>query len=134
MSASTNSYTVLASSQIAAFSLKDTSAGSSSSTSTSIYLALLGLADSFQRSGQYRSCIHCLESILTLKHRQDVPIIVNFHIQLKTRLNLCRLYLKHTINTNQYLNAHLEKAVCANEKNVTILFNCAFTKQKNINV
>jgi hypothetical protein len=79
-------------------------------SSTSVYLALLGLAESFQQNNQFRLCIHCLESILTLKH-QDMPIITNFHMQLKTRLNLCRLYLKHTSNTNQYINAHLEKSV-----------------------
>ncbi len=79
-------------------------------SSTSIFLSLLGLAESFQQNNQFRLSIHCLESILTLKH-QDMPIITNFHIQLKTRLNLCRLYLKHTTNTNQYINAHLEKSV-----------------------
>jgi hypothetical protein len=79
-------------------------------SSNSIYLALLGLAETFQQSGQIRLTIHCLESILTLKH-QDMPIVTNFHMQLKTRLNLCRLYLKHTTNTNQYVNAHLEKSV-----------------------
>lgn len=79
-------------------------------SSTSIYLALLGLAESFQQNNQIKLCIHCLESILTLKN-QDMPILTNFHMQLKTRLNLCRLYLKHTTNTNQYVNAHLEKSV-----------------------
>ena len=79
-------------------------------SSSNIHLALLGLAETFLKTGQYRLSIHCLESILTLK-LQDVSIITNFHILLKTRLNLCRLYLKHTVNTNQYVNAHLEKAV-----------------------
>lgn len=79
-------------------------------TSSNVYLTLLGLADSFQQSNQFRLAIHCLESILTLKHN-DISIVTNFHIQLKTRINLCRLYLKHTVNTNQYVNAHLEKSV-----------------------
>ena len=84
--------------------------GSKSITSSNVYLTLLGLADSFQQSGQIRLTIHCLESILTLKPN-DISIVTNFHIQLKTRINLCRLYLKHTVNTNQYVNAHLEKSV-----------------------
>lgn len=85
-------------------------AGSKNITSSNVYLTLLGLADSFQQSGQVRLTIHCLESILTLKPN-DISIVTNFHIQLKTRINLCRLYLKHTVNTNQYVNAHLEKSV-----------------------
>lgn len=79
-------------------------------SSTNVYLSLLGLAESFQQSNQPRLCIHCLESILTLKPH-DIPMQVNLQIQIKTRLNLCRLYLIHTLNTNQYLNAHLEKSV-----------------------
>ena len=82
----------------------------SDQSGTSIYLSLLALADQFQRAKQYRLCIHCMESILTLKP-QEAQIVVNFHVQLKTRLNLCRLYLRHTLNTNQYVNIHLEKAV-----------------------
>lgn len=91
-------------------------------SSVSIYLALLGLAESFQQNNQFRLCIHCLESILTLKH-QDMPIITNFHMQLKTRLNLCRLYLKHTSNTNQYINAHLEKSVSIFFYFITLIYN-----------
>ena len=79
-------------------------------TSYNVYLSLLGLADSFLKGSQYRGAIHCLETVLTLKIT-DVPINASFHIFLKTRLNLCRLYLKHTVNTNQYVNAHLEKAI-----------------------
>jgi hypothetical protein len=82
----------------------------SDQTGTAVYLALVGLADQFQRSKHYRQCIHCMESILTLKP-QEAPVVRNFHVQLKTRLNLCRLYLRHTVNTNQYVNIHLEKAV-----------------------
>lgn len=79
-------------------------------STSSLYLALLGLAENFQQKQQYRLVIHCLESILTIKN-YEVPIATSFHIQLKTRINLCRLYLKHTINTNQYVNAHVEKSV-----------------------
>jgi hypothetical protein len=86
------------------------SSDSNLASSNNVYLSLLGLADSFLKSSQYRLAIHCLETILTLKIT-DVSINTSFHIFLKTRLNLCRLYLKHTINTNQYVNAHLEKAI-----------------------
>jgi tetratricopeptide (TPR) repeat protein len=79
-------------------------------SSNNVYLSLLGLADSFLKASQYRFAIHCLESILTLKFT-DVSVNASFHIFLKTRLNLCRLYLKHTLNTNQYVNAHIEKAI-----------------------
>ena len=76
-----------------------------------VYLSLLALADNFQKAQQYRLTIHCLESILLTLKGQDMPVVTNFHIQLKTRLNLCRLYLKHTVNSNQYINAHIEKSV-----------------------
>lgn len=79
-------------------------------TSTNVYLALLGVADTLLKSKQYLMGIHCLESILTLKNH-DISIVNNLHVQLKTRLYLCRLYLRHTIDTNQYVNAHLEKSV-----------------------
>lgn len=79
-------------------------------STSNLHLTLLGLADQFQKSNQFRMAIHCLESILTLKH-SDISLNMNFHIQLRTRISLCRLYLKHTLNTNQYVNAHLEKAV-----------------------
>ena len=87
-----------------------TANGAEPITSMSVYMSLLCLAESFQQSGQYRQCIHCLESILILKPH-DLSVVMNFHIQLRTRLNLCRLYLKHTVNTNQYVNAHLEKSI-----------------------
>jgi hypothetical protein len=77
---------------------------------SNLYLTLLGLADSFLKANQFRLVIHCLESILTVKS-QDIVIATSLHIQLKTRLNLCRLYLKYTTNTNQYVNVHLEKSV-----------------------
>lgn len=76
-----------------------------------VYLSLVALADNFQKAQQYRLAIHCLESVLLTLKGQDLPVVTNFHIQLKTRLNLCRLYLKHTDNTNQYVNAHIEKSV-----------------------
>ena len=85
-------------------------ASNQQNTSTNVYLSLLGIADSLQKSHQYLLSIHCLESILTLKN-QDISIVTNFHIQLKTRLRLCRIYLRHTVNTNQYVNAHLEKSM-----------------------
>ena len=82
-----------------------------SSSNPNAYLTLLALADSFQKAHQYRLAIHCLESILTLKN-QDLAANTNYlHVQLKTRLNLCRLYLKHTLSTNQQVNAFLEKSV-----------------------
>ncbi len=79
-------------------------------SSTNLYLSLLGVADSMQKSSQPLIAIHCLESILTLKN-QEVSIVMNFHIQLKTRLRLCRMYLKYTLNTNHYVNAHIEKSI-----------------------
>ena len=82
-------------------------------TTNNLHLVLLGMADLFQRLNQFRLAIHSLESILTMRF-QDMPIAANLQIQLKTRLNLCRLYLKHTTNTNQYVNAHLEKSVNKN--------------------
>jgi hypothetical protein len=82
-------------------------------TTTNLHLVLLGMADLFQRLNQFRLAIHSLESVLTMRF-QDMPITTNLQIQLKTRINLCRLYLKHTINTNQYVNAHLEKSVRKN--------------------
>jgi len=85
-------------------------ANSEMATTHNLHLVLLGMADLFQRLNQYRLVIHSLESILTMRF-QDMPIATNLQIQLKTRLNLCRLYLKHTNNTNQYVNAHLEKSV-----------------------
>jgi hypothetical protein len=79
------------------------------------YLTLLGLADSFQQSSNYRLTIHCLESILLIKP-QNMTTQANVHMQLKTRLSLCRLYLKHTVNTNQYVNSHLEKSMILVQK------------------
>jgi len=79
-------------------------------TTNNLHLVLLGMADLFQRMNQFRLAIHSLESVLTMRF-QDIPIATNLQIQLKTRLNLCRLYLKHTTGTNQYVNAHLEKSV-----------------------
>lgn len=98
---------------------------SENATSSNVYLTLLGLAESFQQANQHRLTIHCLESILTLKHN-DITLVTNFHIQLKTRINLCRLYLKHTVNTNQYVNAHLEKSVIKTIRKCLFLFitNC----------
>jgi hypothetical protein len=78
--------------------------------SSNVYLTLLGLADTFLKANQFKLAIHSLESILTLKYN-DISVVTNFHIQLKTRISLCRLYLNHTLNTNQYVNAHLEKAL-----------------------
>jgi hypothetical protein len=77
---------------------------------SNIYLSLIGLADFFQKSKQYRACIQCLEAILGLRP-QEAPIARSFHVQLRTRLNLCRLYFRHTTNANQFVNLHLEKSV-----------------------
>ena len=76
---------------------------------SSVYLTLLGLAESFQQAAKYGLCIHCLESIfVVLKQDKQMP---SFHFQLKVRFNLCRLYLRHTLGTNIALNTHLEKSV-----------------------
>ncbi|RNA07819.1 MAU2 chromatid cohesion factor -like protein [Brachionus plicatilis] len=79
------------------------------SNTLNIYLALLGLADSFQKSNQHRLCIHCLESMLLIKPI-DIPVQLHFQLQIKARLNLSRLYLKYTSKSNQIINMHLEKA------------------------
>lgn len=80
------------------------------SNSLNIYLTLLGLADSFQKSNQIRLCIHCLESILLIKPI-DISTQLHFQLQIKTRLNLSRFYLRYTSKSNQIINLHLEKAV-----------------------
>ncbi len=77
-------------------------------SSTNLYLSLLGIADSMLKSNQHLIAIHCLETILTLKNQEFT--VSNLHVQLKTRLRLCRMYLKYTLNTNQYVNAHVEKS------------------------
>lgn len=77
---------------------------------SNLYMALVGMSDSFLCSGQPRLAIHCLESVLTIKS-QDVSVATSLHIQLRTRLNLCRLYLDFTLNTNQFVNAHMEKSM-----------------------
>ncbi len=87
-----------------------TSLVQSDQTGTAVYLSLLALADQFQKSKNYRLFIHCMESVLTLKP-QDAPVVRSFYVQLKTRLSLCRVYLRHTVKTNQYVNIHLEKAI-----------------------
>jgi hypothetical protein len=108
----------------------------SDQSGTTVYLALLALADQFQQSKNYRLCIHCMESILTLKP-QEAPIVRNFHVQLKTRLSLCRLYLRHTVNTNPYVNIHLEKAILLiknvnNKPNFDICFDFIMILKSNI--
>lgn len=80
------------------------------SKSLNTYLALSGLADFFQKSSQIRLCIHCLESILLIKPI-DMPVQMHFGLQIKTRLNLSRLYLKYVLKSNQMVNLNLEKAV-----------------------
>lgn len=82
---------------------------SSNSDNSNVYLALLGLAESFQQAGKYNLCIHCLESMfIMMKQEKQSP---GFHFQLKVRLNLCRLYLRHSIGNNETVNSHLEKSV-----------------------
>lgn len=83
---------------------------SPSTGESNLYMALVGMSDSFLSTGQPRLAIHCLESILTIKS-QDVSVATSLHIQLRTRLNLCRLYLDFTLNTNQFVNAHMEKSM-----------------------
>lgn len=80
------------------------------SKSLSLYLALFGLADSFQKSNQIRLCIHCLESILLIKPI-DMSVQLHFQLHIKTRLSLSRLYLKYVMKSNQMVNLNLEKAV-----------------------
>ena len=81
----------------------------SNSDSSNVYLALLGLAESFQQAGKYNLSIHCLESMFAMmKQDKQLP---SFHFQLKVRFNLCRLYLRYTVGTNEAVNVHLEKSV-----------------------
>jgi len=83
---------------------------SSSGETSNLYMALVGMSDAFLASKQPRLAIHCLESIIAVKS-QDISIATSLHVQLRTRLNLCRLYLDYTVNTNQYVNAHMEKSM-----------------------
>lgn len=85
-------------------------APSSSTGESNLYMVLVGMSDSFLSAAQPRLAIHCLESVLTIKS-QDLSIATSLHIQLRTRLNLCRLYLDYTVNTNQLVNAHVEKSM-----------------------
>lgn len=82
----------------------------SSSGDSSLYLSLVGMSESFLSMSQPRLAIHCLESILTIKS-QDMTVATSLHIQLRTRLNLCRLYLDYTSQCNQYINTHVDKSM-----------------------
>lgn len=73
---------------------------SSSVETSNLYMALVGMSDAFLAKKQPRLAIHCLESIIAVKS-QDISIATSLHVQLRTRLNLCRLYLDYTVNTNQ---------------------------------
>ena len=73
--------------------------------SLNIYYTLLGLAEKFRQTSNYRLVIHCLESILTIKPAIETNLIIDVHF------NLCKYYLKYTTNSLNIINGHLEKAV-----------------------
>lgn len=89
---------------------KMTTTAAAATGESNLYMVLVGMSDSFLGAGHPRLAIHCLESVLTIKS-QDLSIATSLHIQLRTRLNLCRLYLDYTVNTNQLVNSHVEKAM-----------------------
>lgn len=95
---------------VSGYSKTTTSAMMPGNESSNLYMALVGMSDSFLAAGQPRLAIHCLESVLTIKSH-DLSIATSLHIQLRTRLNLARLYVDYTINTTQLANAHIEKAM-----------------------
>lgn len=69
-----------------------------------LYYTLLGLAEKFRQTSNYRLVIHCLESILTIKPAIETNLIIDVHF------NLCKYYLKYTTNSLNLINTHLEKA------------------------
>lgn len=66
---------------------------------------LWGLADHHENQGEIGKAIKCLEAVC----QSQVPFLPI--IEVKTRLRVATLLLKHTHNVNQ-AKAHLERAVC----------------------
>ena len=75
------------------------------SNNLNVYYTLLGLAEKFRQSSNYRLVIHCLESILTIKPALESNLMIDVHF------NLCKYYQKFTTNSISIINSHLEKAV-----------------------
>mgnify|MGYP004723041383 CR=1 FL=1 len=84
---------------------------------------LWGLADQHENQGEMGKAIKCLEAICQ-SQVSFLPIV-----EVKTRLRVATLLLKHSNNVN-HAKAHLERAVCTHHPSLPcfllIVFGCVY--------